>query len=156
MGKIYEFSAELIGDSKVDGAYIVFPYDIREAFGTEGIVKVEATFDGYVYRGILAKMGCAQHIIGVTQEIKKIIGKQVGDEISVTITQDTASRLKEVPDSLKIALNEDDKAKDFFDSLTESQKNKFITYMTSAKKEQTIKARKDKIIEMLNNKQKMK
>lgn len=50
-------------------AYVKFPYDVKQVFGTKGIVKVVATFDGYKYRGILAKMSTECHIIGITKAI---------------------------------------------------------------------------------------
>lgn len=153
---VYEFNSIIKAADKVDGAYVEFPYDVKEAFGTNGIVKVAATFDGHEYKGILAKMGSDCHIIGITKEIRSIIGKQPGDEIVVTIKKDTESRLKELPENLEEALQQNIEAKDFFETLTESQKNKFITFITSAKKKETADLRLEKIIEMLNNKEKMK
>lgn len=46
MMKEYQFTAEILA-SEVGkgGAYVIFPYDIREEFG-RGRVKVHATFDG--------------------------------------------------------------------------------------------------------------
>lgn len=156
MNNIYEFKAEIISADKVDGAYVKFPYDVEEAFGTKGIIKVVAIFDDYEYRGILAKMGKECHIIGITKAIRKIIGKEPGDEINVTIRKDTDSRLKEMPRILIDALDGNKDAKNFFDTLTDSQKNKFITYITSAKKEATVKSRFEKVEKMLINKEKMK
>lgn len=75
---VYEFNAIIKAADKVDGAYVEFPYDVKEAFGTNGIVKVAATFDGYEYKGILAKMGNECHIIGIRKDIREKIGKQPG------------------------------------------------------------------------------
>ena len=156
MENLYEFKATIKGIEKVDGAYVEFPFDTKELFNTNGKVKVAATFDGYKYRGILTKMGAPCHIIGITKAIRREIGKEVGDEIVVTIRKDMGSRLKEIPEILVKALDENAKAKEFFETLTESQKNKFITHITSAKREQTIKSRLDKCIIMLSNHEKMK
>lgn len=49
--------------SKIDGAYIEFPYDVKKEFG-KGRVKVQATFDGIKYQGSLVKMKTPCHIIG--------------------------------------------------------------------------------------------
>lgn len=38
------------------GAYVIFPYDVRAAFG-QGRVKVHATFDGVPYEGSVVNMG---------------------------------------------------------------------------------------------------
>lgn len=45
MGKVYEFEAQIYEADRKGGAYVVFPYDIREEFG-RGRVKVHVTFDG--------------------------------------------------------------------------------------------------------------
>lgn len=84
--KIYEFEAELKKVPDIDGAYVEFPYDVREEFG-KGRVKVSAMFDGEPYDGSLVKMKTPCHIIGVRKEIRAKIGKQVGDMIKVTIQE---------------------------------------------------------------------
>lgn len=84
--KIYEFEAEIIKVQDMDAAYIVFPYDIKEEFG-KGRVKVHATFDGVPYDGSVVNMGTGNYIIGIRKDIRKKIGKQVGDIISVTIRE---------------------------------------------------------------------
>lgn len=84
--KIYEFEAELKKVPDIDGAYIEFPYDVREEF-RKGRVKVSATFDGEPYEGSLVKMKTPCHIIGVRKEIRAKIGKQVGDLIRVTVQE---------------------------------------------------------------------
>ena len=42
MKKIYEFAAVILKVPDIDGAYIEFPYDVREEFG-KGRVKVDGT-----------------------------------------------------------------------------------------------------------------
>ncbi|WP_066498143.1 YdeI/OmpD-associated family protein [Abyssisolibacter fermentans] len=156
MNKVYKFKTQIIGTDKVNGAYVRFPYDVKEAFGNSGIIKVEATFDGYKYRGILAKMGTDCHIIGITKAIRVAIGKEPGDTIEVTITKDNKSRLVEIPKRLKEGLEANPLAQEFFNTLTDSQKNKFIKYITSAKKQETIAKRLEKSLNMLNTNEKMK
>ena len=151
-----KFTATIKAVDKVDGAYVEFPYDVKEVFGSKGKIKVAATFDGYEYRGILTNMGTDCHIIGITKEIRSKIGKQPGDEIEVTIKEDTESRAKEITQSLSDALLSNSDAYEFFNTLTDSQKNKFITYIESAKKKETADSRLKKVIVMLNIKEKMK
>lgn len=122
MEKVYKFKAELIKADKVDGAYVKFPFNVKDEFGTNGRVKVCASFDGEKYRGILAKMGEDCHIIGVTKAIRKKIQKETGDEIEVIIKEDNKSRQEEVPEIFESALNKNKLAKEFFDTLTGSQK----------------------------------
>lgn len=84
--KVYEFEAVIKKVPEIDGAYIEFPYDVKEEFG-KGRVKVHATFDGAEYDGSLVKMKTPCHIIGLRQDIRKQIGKQPGDTIKVTIRE---------------------------------------------------------------------
>ena len=55
--KTYEYDT-IIQSSEIgkDGAYVAFPYDIREEFG-KGHVKVHVTFDGEPYDGSIVNMG---------------------------------------------------------------------------------------------------
>ena len=58
--KLYEFDAEIQKVPDIDGAYIIFPYDVREEF-QKGRVKVKATFDGVEYNGSLVRMKTPYH-----------------------------------------------------------------------------------------------
>lgn len=84
--KIYEFDAELRKVPDIDGAYIEFPYDVRQEFGKVR-VKVHAEFDGEPYDGSLVRMKTPGHIIGVRKDIRKKINKQPGDRIHVRIRE---------------------------------------------------------------------
>ena len=90
--KIYEFEAEIKKVPDIDGAYIEFPYDLREEFG-KGRVKVHAKFDGEPYDGSIVNMGIKHedgsicYIIGIRKDIRSKINKQPGDIIKVTIKE---------------------------------------------------------------------
>ena len=91
--KIYEFDA-VIKSSEIGkgGAYIEFPYDIREEFG-RGRVSVHAAFDGEPYDGSIVNMGVKNpdgsvcYIIGILKEIRTKIGKQPGDTVHVMVQE---------------------------------------------------------------------
>lgn len=84
--KIYEFDAVIQKVPDINGAYIDFPYDVKETFG-KGRVKVHATFDGEPYDGSLVRMKTPNHIIGIRKDIREKIQKQPGDTIHVTIQE---------------------------------------------------------------------
>jgi len=86
MKKVYEFDAVIKKVPDIDGAYIEFPYDVKEEFG-KGRVKVYATFDGEPYVGSLVRMGTPCHIIGIRKDIRAKINKQPGDIVHVTIRE---------------------------------------------------------------------
>ena len=89
--KVYEYDAVIqSSETGKGGAYVVFPYDIREEFG-KGRVKVHATFDGEPYEGSIVNMGVKNadgsicYIIGVLKDIRAKIDKQPGDTVRVII-----------------------------------------------------------------------
>lgn len=83
---IYEFDAVIQKEPDLDGAYIEFPYDVREEFG-KGRVRVSATFDGVPYDGSLVRMKTPGHIIGIRKDIRVQINKQPGDTIHVVLRE---------------------------------------------------------------------
>ena len=72
------------------GAYVIFPWDIREKFG-KGRIRVHALFDGQPYDGSIGNMGVKTpdenicYIIGVLKSIRQKIGKKDGDMIHIVI-----------------------------------------------------------------------
>ena len=92
--KQFEYDAAIHEDPESGGAYVVFPWDIRQEFG-KGRVKVNATFDGIEYAGNIVNMGVRNedgsicYIIGVLKSIRKQLGKADGDTIHVVIKERT-------------------------------------------------------------------
>ncbi|OGO78115.1 MAG: enoyl-ACP reductase [Clostridiales bacterium GWB2_37_7] len=88
----YEFEAVIQKVPDIDGAYVEFPYDVKEEFG-KGRVKVHATFDGEPYDGSIVNMGLKNadgsvcYIIGLRKDIRAKIGKQAGDTVKVIIKE---------------------------------------------------------------------
>lgn len=150
--KIYEFHAEIKKQDSIDAAYIEFPYDVEMEFGVKGQVKVWATFDGYEYRGSLAKMGHQCHILGITKNIRDRIQKQPGDIVHVTLKKDDEPRTIEVPEDLKKEMEKHEEAKVFFDTLSFTNQKQYVQWITSAKKEETRNKRIEISIDMLLNK----
>ena len=90
MPKKYEFNTIIQKVKGIDGAYIVFPYDLPKEFG-RGRVKVKATFDNVEYLGSIVNMGVKNpdgsiaYILGIRKDIRQKINKQAGDKVKVTI-----------------------------------------------------------------------
>lgn len=90
--KRYEFETVIQKVPDMDGAYVVFPYDVRTEFG-KGRVKVRASFDGEPYDGSIVNMGIKNadgsvcYIIGLRKDIRTKIGKQAGDTVKVIIQE---------------------------------------------------------------------
>ena len=150
-----KFNAEIKKLEGKDGAYIEIPFDEEEVYGAKR-VKVKATFDGVEYRGSIVKMGLPCYIIGITKEIRKKIEKEPGDIIEVTIEKDEEDSVVETPTDFKERIELDNNIKEFWNTLSFSIQKKYVTWITSAKKEETRNKRIDTAIEKLKNKEKIK
>lgn len=86
----YEYEAVLHELPDNGGAYVSFPWDVRQEFG-KGRVRVHAEFDGVPYDGSIVNMGLKNpdgtvcYIIGVLKAIRRQLKKADGDVIHVTI-----------------------------------------------------------------------
>lgn len=91
--KIYEFNSTIYS-SEVGkgGAYVIFPFDIREEFG-KGRVKVQVEFEGIPYEGSIVNMGVKDskgnicYIIGIKKDIRQILKKDIGDIITINVQE---------------------------------------------------------------------
>ena len=87
--KSYEYNA-VLHETDNGGAYIVFPWNIRQEFG-KGRMKVHAEFQGIPYEGSIVNMGVKHedgsvcYIIGVLKGIRSKLNKHDGDLIHTVI-----------------------------------------------------------------------
>lgn len=149
-----KFNAEIKKHGGIDGAYVEIPFDVEKVFGAKR-VKVKATFDGMPYRGSIVNMGgCV--MIGMTQAIRKAIGKQPGDMIEVTVEKDEEERTIEIPEDFSALLSQNAEAKAFYETLSYTNKKEYVRWITDAKREETRRTRLQKAVELLADKKKLK
>lgn len=148
--QIIKFSAIIQQNGEMNAAFVEFPFSTEELFNKKGLVKIKAIFDDNVeYRGSLAKMKSDCHILGLTQEIRKQLGKTFGDEVSVSLTEDKEERVVEITDDIAFAFNENPEAKTLFDKMSYTHKKEYIRWIEEAKKPETRENRKIKMIQMI-------
>ena len=88
--KQYEYDGIIHEVPDNGGAYVNFPWNIREEFG-KGRVKVHAEFGGIPYDGSIVNMGVKDkegnvcYIIGLLKSIRKQLNKADGDTVHVVI-----------------------------------------------------------------------
>ncbi|MCR1975409.1 YdeI/OmpD-associated family protein [Clostridium sporogenes] len=148
--KTYTFEAEIKKIEGKDATYVEIPFDVEKEFAAKR-VKVLVKFENEQYRGSIVNMGLSCYIIGVTKEIRNKINKTYGDIIKVELQKDEKERIVIVPEEFKVKLSNNKIANDFYESLSYSQKRKYIQWITSAKKEETkIKGMEEAIVKLEN------
>lgn len=88
MGKLpVTFKSKLIkGVSKGAWTYVVMP-DSVNFFNTRGLVKIKGSIDNVPIESSFMAMGDGTHMLPVKATIRQAIGKDDGDEVSITITE---------------------------------------------------------------------
>jgi hypothetical protein len=66
--------------------YAVWP-EAAEFFGTHGAVRVHGTVDGEPFETSFMAMGDGVQMLPVKADIRKKIGKEVGDTVTVCLTE---------------------------------------------------------------------
>jgi len=144
------FKAIIKQNGTMNAAFVEFPFSVEELFGKKGQVKIKALFDGKIeYRGSLAKMNSNCHILGLTQDIRKQLGKTFGDEVSVLLSEDKEERTVEIADDILLTFNENPDAKALFDKMSYTHRKEYIRWIEEAKKPETRENRKTKMIRMI-------
>lgn len=118
-----------------------------------GWVKVKGTIDGIeIKKYHLMPMGEGKLFLPVKAEIRKKTGKKEGDYVHVILFHDTEPL--EIPEEMRLCLEMEPEALSFFNVLTESEKQLYIKWIYSAKKEETKTERMAKAIDQLLKKEK--
>ena len=146
--KVYEFEAE-IQEGRGGGAFVAFPFDARQEFGTGGQVKIKATFDGVEYRGSLVPMGGGLHALGIRKDIRSEIAKGIGELVTVTLARDDAPRTVTVPSDLKAALDADGRVAEAFERLSYTRRKGIVSGLETAVKPETRERRLQKSLKEL-------
>ena len=82
-----KFTAKLQKSKNKGGwTYVVWPESVK-FFGTRGLVKVRAKIDAHAFRASFMAMGNGQHMLPVKAEVRRAIGKETGDRVTVVLEE---------------------------------------------------------------------
>ncbi len=124
------------------------PAEVVESLGQGRRPPVRVTIAGYTYRSTVGVMS-GQFMLPLSAENRTAAGVAAGDEVEVEVELDTQSRAVSVPADFAEALGQDAAARQAFDKLSNSHKQRWVLSITSAKAAETRQRRIDKAIEAL-------
>lgn len=128
---------------------IEVPEEIVTALGAGKKPPVKVTLNGdYTYRNTVAPMS-GTFMISLSADHRQASGISGGGEVDVEIELDTAPREVTVPPDFAAALDRDEAARTFFDSLSYSNKSRHVLAIEGAKTPETRQRRIAKAVETL-------
>ena len=145
----HDFEAVLEAGDGDGGVFVVVPFSVPDVYGTRGRVPVQVTFDGYPYQGSITPLGDGHHALHVLKQIRKAVGKTIGDTVRVTLSRDVVERQMEAPADLAEQLAANPKAAAYFAKLAYTHQREFVRWLEGAKKPETRAHRLAQTIEML-------
>lgn len=127
---------------------IVLSDEQVESLGAAKAFPVVVDFGDRSIRLRLSRLG-GQNMIGFSKAARAEAGVEIGEEIEVTISPDTAERVIEIPPTLVEALDADPAVRAAFENLPPSKRKEMARQIADAKTDETRTRRLEKILDAL-------
>lgn len=127
---------------KTGWTYITIPAAVAQAIkpNNKKSFRVKGKLDAYAFAGVaLLPMGEGDFIMALNATMRKAIKKQKGDQLKVVIEEDKIGYALNA--DFMACLQDEPKAKAYFESLPRGHQNYFSKWIESAKTEATISKR---------------
>lgn len=118
------------------GAYIEFPFDVEELFGTKARIPVRLTFGGAPYRGSLVQYA-GTCMVGIPKAVRERAGVSLGQTVEIVIEVDDEERAVELPPELAEALARDEVAAAGWNRFSFTHKREYAQAILDAKRPET-------------------
>lgn len=129
------FSATLeLGGKTATG--IEVPEHVVEQLGAGKRPPVRVMLNGHAYRSTIARMR-GRYMLPVSTVMRERAHVDAGDDVEVRLTHDTEPRTVTLPPDFADALREDRAAQDFFNTLSYSNRRRFVLSVEGAKTHET-------------------
>ncbi|AMR28876.1 hypothetical protein A0257_18420 [Hymenobacter psoromatis] len=128
-----EFDAVLEADPHTGDVFVVVPFSVADVYGTPEELLVRTTIEGFPYQGELLPLGDGYHGLSIPREVRRAVGKTLGDVLRVQLSHDLSERVITLPEDLTAGLAEDEAAFKFFKSLTKLEQRSYVRYLKGAK-----------------------
>jgi len=128
---------------------ICVPNEVVEKLGAGKKPPVKVTVNNFTYKSSIAVMG-GKFMIGVSAAIRSKTGIKGGDKVTVIVELDTQPREVTLPADFEDALAKNAEAKQFYEQLSYSNKQRYVLPIGQAKTEETRQRRIEKAIQDLS------
>ncbi|SPE50462.1 conserved hypothetical protein [Verrucomicrobia bacterium] len=145
----FEFEARLVPTGpNGTWCYLEFPFDFQKTFGTRARVPVSGTINGFKFRSSFSPMG-GKHLLCVNKQMQAGAKAKPGDVARFVFERDDKPRTVTPPPALKKMLASHPQAKSLFDQLSYTHRKEYADWIASAKQEETVKRRLEKLLPLL-------
>ena len=128
-----EFEAALEADPRTGDVFVVAPFSVADVYGTKEELPVRTAIEGFPYQGELTPLGDGYHALIIPREVRRAVGKTVGDALRVALSHDLSERVVKMPEDLAAGLSENAAANTFFKSLTKLEQRSYVRYLKGSK-----------------------
>ena len=130
-------------------SFLILPRSASAKLPTRGMTSVEGTINGQSFRATLEPDGQKSHWLKVSKKLRESAGAEPGEIVHLEITPSSEELEARVPADLRRALAAAPKAKSVWADISASARRDWISWVTSAKKQETRTRRVESACDML-------